>query len=249
MSRDGTIGGDPIQVSLSGSGGGQVTGNVASGATDSGNPVKVAGVYNSTLPTVTDGKRVDLQSDSRGQPIFNLGVKLDYVNDSILAVGSVATPSVSFTRPVDTTAYAIGDLVANSVTAGSVTPIAFTTAARVSGGSGLIRSAKLKTSNTSLTAASFRLHLYAADPSASTGITNGDNGAFLTKEAGWLGAIDITLNQAFSDAASGIGTPNVGSEAIFVATGQTIWGLVEARGAYTPTSAEVLTVTLSILQN
>lgn len=43
-----------------------VTGNVAGGATDSGNPVKVAGVYNSTLPTYTTGQRAELQTSTRG---------------------------------------------------------------------------------------------------------------------------------------------------------------------------------------
>lgn len=42
------------------------TGNVAAGATDSGNPVKVGGVYNSTQPTLTNGQRGDGQLDSRG---------------------------------------------------------------------------------------------------------------------------------------------------------------------------------------
>lgn len=41
-------------------------GNVASGAADSGNPVKVGCVYNSTLPTVTTGQRIDCQAGSRG---------------------------------------------------------------------------------------------------------------------------------------------------------------------------------------
>lgn len=41
-------------------------GNVASGATDSGNPVKIGGKYNSTLPTLTDGQRGDLQLTSTG---------------------------------------------------------------------------------------------------------------------------------------------------------------------------------------
>lgn len=43
-----------------------ITGSVASGATDSGNPVKIGGVYNATQPTVTDGQRVDLQATTRG---------------------------------------------------------------------------------------------------------------------------------------------------------------------------------------
>ena len=40
------------------------TGNVASGATDSGNPVKVGGVYNTSAPTLTNGQRGDGQMDS-----------------------------------------------------------------------------------------------------------------------------------------------------------------------------------------
>lgn len=52
-------------------------------------------------------------------------------------VGGI-TPRVtgSFSRPGDNTAYAAGDLIGNSGTAGSVVPITFTGAARISGGSG-----------------------------------------------------------------------------------------------------------------
>lgn len=42
-------------------------GNVASGATDSGNPTKVGGRYNATAPTFTDGQRGDLQLSSKGE--------------------------------------------------------------------------------------------------------------------------------------------------------------------------------------
>jgi hypothetical protein len=44
----------------------QVVGSVASGATDSGNPVKVGCTYNSTLPTLTNGQRGDCQVGTRG---------------------------------------------------------------------------------------------------------------------------------------------------------------------------------------
>lgn len=44
----------------------QVVGNVASAATDSGNPVKAAGKYSSTTPTFTNGQRGDLQIGARG---------------------------------------------------------------------------------------------------------------------------------------------------------------------------------------
>ncbi|MCA1565826.1 MAG: hypothetical protein LC803_09350 [Acidobacteria bacterium] len=42
----------------------QVQGNVASGAADSGNPVKAGGRYNSSVPTLTNGQRGDLQLDA-----------------------------------------------------------------------------------------------------------------------------------------------------------------------------------------
>ena len=43
------------------------TGNVASGATDSGNPLKIGGVFSSTLPTLTDGQRGNVQLTNKGQ--------------------------------------------------------------------------------------------------------------------------------------------------------------------------------------
>lgn len=43
-----------------------VVGNAASGSTDSGAPVKVGGVYNSTPITLTNGQRGDLQLDANG---------------------------------------------------------------------------------------------------------------------------------------------------------------------------------------
>lgn len=49
-----------------------VAGNVASAATDSGNPVKVGAVFNTTLPTFTTGQRGDLQIDSRGRLITTI---------------------------------------------------------------------------------------------------------------------------------------------------------------------------------
>jgi hypothetical protein len=167
--------------------------------------------------------------------------------------GYAATPSATFTRPADTATYAPGDLVANGTAAGSVVPMSWT-AARVAGGSGMVRRARLKKSGTAVTAANFRLHLYGSDPSASTGITNGDNGAWLTKQAGYLGSFDLDMSgvngRVFSDAAEVIGPPTVGSDVTFsLASGQTVYGLLEARAAYTPASAEVLTVELEILQN
>jgi len=46
-----------------------VTGNVAGGATDSGNPVKIGAKYNATLPTYTDGQRAELAINAKGELI------------------------------------------------------------------------------------------------------------------------------------------------------------------------------------
>src|SRR5579884_2249669 len=50
----------------------QAVGNVASGASDSGNPLKVGGVYNSSAITLTNGQRGDLQLDANGYLEVNI---------------------------------------------------------------------------------------------------------------------------------------------------------------------------------
>lgn len=54
----------PLQTDSTGSL--KAVGNVASGATDSGNPVKIGGVYNSAFPTLTNGQRGDVQMTAKG---------------------------------------------------------------------------------------------------------------------------------------------------------------------------------------
>jgi hypothetical protein len=52
----------------------QAAGDVASGASDSGNPVKVGGKYNSSQPTITNGQRSDLQVNSSGELLSQVTV-------------------------------------------------------------------------------------------------------------------------------------------------------------------------------
>lgn len=163
-----------------------------------------------------------------------------------LAVGSIITMGATFTRPADTTAYTLGDLVANNTTAGSVVPMAFPAATRYNATAAMVRRARLHASNTSLTNASFRVHLYDRIPT----ISNGDNGAWLTTITGYLGSFDITFDKAFSDGAKGIGISGAGAEVNFNSApgDNSIYALLEARAAYTPTSAEVFTLALEIHQ-
>ena len=56
----------------SGAASNQVQGNVASGAPDVGNPVKVGGEFLTTLPTLTSGQRGDMMLTSRSELIVSL---------------------------------------------------------------------------------------------------------------------------------------------------------------------------------
>lgn len=153
--------------------------------------------------------------------------------------------STSFTRPADTTAYASGDLVANSTTAGSVAPMSWGVTSE-SGGPGMVRRCRIIKSGTGTTSAAFRLHLYNASPT----VANGDNGAWSSnKAANYLGYMDVSAMTAFTDGAMGAGAPAVGYEMNFDldVTTYVLYGLLEARGAYTPASAEVFTVALEVV--
>lgn len=162
-----------------------------------------------------------------------------------VGVGISANPSANFTRPADTTAYASGDLVANNTTAGSVAAMALT-AARTAAGSFLLHRLKLHKSGTSVTNASFRAHLFSSAPT----VTNGDNGALaMTGVAGYLGNVDITIDQAFNDGAAGFSSIAMSDIVAKLGAGTTLYALLEARAAYTPVSAEVFTLTADIVQD
>ena len=60
-----------------------VQGNVASGAADAGNPVKIGGKYNSALPTFTNGQRGDLQINSAGKLQVHTGALTGAISDGV----------------------------------------------------------------------------------------------------------------------------------------------------------------------
>jgi len=169
-------------------------------------------------------------------------------SDAIQRVGAIANPSASFTRPNDTTAYAVGDLIANSTTAGSVTPMSFANVARVAAGAAAIIKARLTKTGTGIVGAAFRLHLYSASPT----VTNGDDGAFLPNQAAnYLGAFEFgtTNMRVHSDGVACNGVTQTGYPiTVDLSSGTTIYGLVEAAGAYVRTAAETFTFTLEVEQ-
>lgn len=165
--------------------------------------------------------------------------------------------SASFTRPNDSTAYTAGDLVANSVTAASVTNLQF-----LFGRNGMlgrrmsIRNAYLNVSGAGAIASkTLRLHLFTAAP---TYVTGGDNSAISTVVAtgfaAWVGSLAITQTLLMADGSVGMGGPSTGQDIQIDLTGQpsitdelTLFGLLEATGAYTPAAQEIYTVTIAAL--
>lgn len=156
-----------------------------------------------------------------------------------------------FLRPGDTNAYASGDLVANSTSAGSVLPLKFeSNTSELPQGSfapGYIPAIRLHKSTATLTNALFRVHLYRDLP---TFTSSGDNGVFSTVVATgnlfWRCSYDIQFIQATADGASGLAVPTDGViiPQIFDPSGSPIYALIEARAAYSPGNAERFDVRL-----
>lgn len=184
---------------------------------------------------------------SLGQQTSAQSVSVTPASDAVYrAAGFAAIPAATFARPADTTAYAVGDLVANSTTAGSVTPMQVT-AARVAAGSFLINRVRLSKSGTAVTNAQFRVHLFNASPT----VANGDNGVLLTAgRAGYIGRVDVDMSAAspniFNDGAAAQADCGF---LVALAAGQVVWALIEARAAYTPASGETFALTLEVAQN
>jgi hypothetical protein len=145
------------------------------------------------------------------------------------------------TRPADTTAYASGDLIANSTTAGSVVPISFANVQRNAGGLARLRRVRLRKTGAGVANCTIRVHLFTAAPT----VSSGDNAAIViaTGAAAYVGAVDVVVGQSFTDGAAGQLAADI------ITFGNTLYGLMEARGAYAPASGETFTVSLELDQD
>jgi hypothetical protein len=100
-------GGTSLAVTVGHSGGvsGNVAslGNVAAGAADTGNPVKVGGVYNVTQPTLSDGQRGNVQLTARGEVLTAIGY-VGSIASIVTGIGVDASGSVNglntYARPM-----------------------------------------------------------------------------------------------------------------------------------------------------
>lgn len=158
----------------------------------------------------------------------------------------------TFTTPAGVTAYTAADLIANSATAGSVTPMSFSVCL-VKGGNGAISVARVKTADTGFAGKKVILKLYKDSPT----VTNGDNGAWLSTESNFLGSVTVKLSEHFSGTVEkGFGIPDLNDVTVngrqlisfdCAAGAQVIYGLLTAGEAATPQGAKAWTVVLETL--
>ena len=92
-----------------------VVGNVASGSADSGNPVKIGGVFHTSFPTLTDGQRGDIQLDSSARqviaPLTNSSIIKSQLQDNSGAAITLGQKTMASSLPVviasDQTAFPV----------------------------------------------------------------------------------------------------------------------------------------------
>ena len=213
-------------------------------------------------PSVSDGSGQRLQAGQAhvfrikagDRLAFVEGVASDALGGGESHIGQVGGESAvavaTLTRPAGATTYAAGQLVANSVTAGSAAALALA-AGRRNGGTGMVRRFRLASSATAALGAAFRVHLFRTAPSSAVGDGGALAGAVNGVAAVHLGYADVTLDMAFSDGAKGISGPGAGSEIVFdcAAGSVSLYALIEARSAYAASASEVFTLALELLRD
>lgn len=165
---------------------------------------------------------------------------------TVVARGDTGRSVASFTRPSNTTAYAAGDVV--STTAGAI----MTFADVAKDASGAIQSAMLLSSANVSTKLDAELWLFSVAPAAVA-----DNAVIAFTDAELAYLVDV-ISFPTSEWKVGIATSGADGNAVNVQRGlgipvytrvqnvpvNDLYGVLVARNAYVPVSAEVFTVTL-----
>lgn len=156
--------------------------------------------------------------------------------------------TATFSRPADATAYATGDAIANSTTAESVVPMTFTLdvpAGRITGCSCVVTPAS---GNMVITACDFDLLLFPAGLSLpfASGSYAADNAALAISAAAMRELVGVFsfVNSAWRNPAGALTAGASGVQSVAPAartsyafnagSAQSLVGLVQAKGAWTP---------------
>lgn len=151
------------------------------------------------------------------------------------ALNTTRRGRTSITRPANTTAYTIGDVVnGNSAT----TPIALP----VGVNSGEITQVVLETNNETVTLGTFRIHFFSGSFTIAA-----DNAIFATLHANravYCGFVDLPI---LALDAAGAGAAQTKDDDLRIPfEGSTIYAVIVALGAYVPASAQVFHLTVGI---
>lgn len=185
-------------------------------------------------------------------------------SDQTIAVGSIAAGEAhigevggrtvkvnsSFTRPADTNTYAAGDALADSTSAPTVNTV--TNAARINAGSGVILNATLLDSANVAAAGSFEVWIF-----DTTWTPDNDNAVFTPTDAELATLVAIVpFNVSYvGDATVGAGgnrvyqSDPVNRGFVCGASSRNLFWALVLRNAFTPVSAEIFTLRLTILQD
>lgn len=157
--------------------------------------------------------------------------------------GIGSAPSVSFTRPNNTTAYAANDVVGTD----AATNMTFTNCAVTAGTHIIITGLTLEIDVNAVPAgmSGFRLHLFNAAPTAIT-----DNSAFnliAADRSKYLGNIAIDAPSDLGDTIW-VDMTNVNKKVRLLDNSTTLYGVLETLAAFTPSAVTVKKVTLQIVE-
>lgn len=140
----------------------------------------------------------------------------------------------TLTRPANQTPYTAKDSISNHATAGSVIALPCTMP---------VTTADLKifefladTTDTALgDGITLRVHVFTSDPTASSGVSGGDNALWANKKAGWIGSLSAAM-VTFSDGSRGRLLPDGGTYIPVVAGTVTVWVQYQAITGFTPSA-------------
>jgi hypothetical protein len=162
----------------------------------------------------------------------------------VAASGYQVTCATDITRPADTTAYTANDAWSDSTSAPTSGGFTLTSAARASGGSGVITDIYFLSSAVPGTLLQGEMHIF---DSAATAIN--DNAAWNLSDADAklrLAIVPFTLVADANNSYYHAQNLNIGFTCVGTAN---LRYLVKVKNAYTPTSAEVFTVRAKIIQS
>lgn len=212
---------------------------------------------------ISQGTGTTIATDVIGSTHYQR-VKLTWGADGTADDASAASPlpvtagkaiaiAASITRPNDTTAYAAGDAITDSTS--SPTALAFSGAARVNGGTGVVVGATLIDSANQSTKGDFDLFLFEASytpDNDNSGVTPTDSELETCIGVIRFSAGDFVVGDASSGASgNALCLGPVANPFAFTCGGgsTSLYGALVARSAYTPVANEKFTIRLRILQD